>query len=167
MQTGMWPRACARAVVSLVTVALLAGGTASAASQNENLAFVDAALTQTVLAAANSALPAVLSYDYRKLDDTAQRARERGTEAYVARHAQQLEAARATAVRQRHEVLTTVAGVGIRELQARTAKLLVFLDQKTTRGDTNRTAVTASTVLADFRLVDGQWRIDTVSDPVR
>ena len=154
----MWPRT----VGAAVALALLTGGTASAA-QPDNLAFLDAAQTQSVIDQAGAMLVAVLSYDYRRLDENAQLAKEKGTDAYVAQHTDMLNKVRTTASRQKQLVTTTVAAAGVRDLRADTAKLVVFLDQATNRGDTNKTTTAGATVVVDLRLVGTQWKLDGVS----
>ncbi|HEV2782312.1 MAG TPA: hypothetical protein VGX25_23215 [Actinophytocola sp.] len=157
----MWPRTLTGALAAFV---LLTGGSASAERQPDNLAFVDAAETASAVATASSALSEVLSYHHEKLDENAELVKANGTERYVAAHTEQLDQVRTTITRQQQEVVTTVVGVGVRDLRADTARLLVFLDQKTTRGDNNRTTVAGSAVVVELRLVDKAWKLDSVSD---
>jgi Mce-associated membrane protein len=155
----MWPRTW---VSTAAVLTILAGGTASAA-EPDNLAFVDQTQTQSVIDQASAMLVAVLSYDYRRLDENAQLAKEKGTDAYVGQHTDMLNKARTTATRQKQLVTTTVAGAGVRDLRADTARLVVFLDQATNRGDTNRTATAGFTAVVDLRRVGTQWKLDGVS----
>jgi Mce-associated membrane protein len=147
----------------LVTLPLLVGAAASVARQPDNLAFVDLASTRSAADQGGGALAAVLSYDYRKLDDTIALAKQKGTDAYLAQHTDELNKARATATKQRQVVASKVAGVGVRDLRAETAKLVVFLDQTVTRGDTNRTSTVGLTYVVDLRLVGGEWKLDNVA----
>jgi Mce-associated membrane protein len=155
----MWPRTSVSAAAVLT---ILAGGTASA-GQPENLAFVDQTQTQSVIDQASAMLVAVLSYDYRRLDENAQLARDKGTDGYVGQHTGMIDKARGTATRQRQVVTTTVAGAGVRDLRADTARLVVFLDQATNRGDTNKTESVGFTAVVDLRLVGTQWKLDGMS----
>jgi Mce-associated membrane protein len=147
----------------LSALGLLTGGVASAAGQAENLAFVDATATQVAVDQASVALAGVLSYEYRKLDENAQLATDKGTERYVRQHTELINKSRATANRQRHTVVTKVVALGVRDLKPDTARLVAFLDQTTTRGDTNKAATTGYAAVVDLRLVDGHWRLDSVS----
>jgi Mce-associated membrane protein len=156
----MWPRTWAAA---LAVLALAAGGTASAAGQTDNLAFVDPAKTQTAVDQASAALTAVLTYDYRKLDDNAQLAKNMGTEAYVGQHTELLNRLKPIATKQKQAATTKVVGTGVRELRTDTAKLLIYYDQTVTRGDTNRTATVGLAAVVDLRLVGGQWKLDGVN----
>jgi Mce-associated membrane protein len=160
----MWPRTLTGALAAFV---LLTGGSASAERQPDNLAFVDAAETASAVATATSALAEVLSYHYQKLDENAELVKANSTEKFVAAHTEQVDQARGTINRQELEVVTAVVGVGVRDLRADTARLLVFLDQKTTRGDNDRTTVAGSAVVVELRLVDKVWKLDNVSGAVQ
>ena len=142
---------------------LAAGGTASAARQADNLAFVDAAKTQTAADQGSAALAAVLSYDYRKLADNAEAARAKGTDAYVGQHTELLNKLKPVATKQKQAATTKVVAVGVRELHADTAKLVIFYDQTVTRGDTNKTATVGLAAVVDLRLVGGLWKLDSVN----
>ena len=155
----MWPRTCAGVLAGLL---FLAGIPASAAQQ-DNLAFVDVAQTQSAVDAANLGLAAVLSYEYRTLDQNAQIAQDRGTANYVAQRAGEMAKARNTIMRQHQTVTTKVVASGVRDLRAATARLVVFLDQTTTRGDTSRTVVTGYAAVVELRLVGGHWKLESVS----
>ncbi len=147
----------------LAALALLTTGTASATRQPDNLAFVDPALTQSAIDQASGALAAVLSYDYRKLDENAQLATEKGTEQYVRQHTDQVNKARANLTKQKHVVATKVVGVGVRDLRAETARLVMFMDQTVTRGDTNKSATTGFAAVVDLKLVEQVWRLDSMT----
>jgi Mce-associated membrane protein len=156
----MWPRTWAGV---LALLGLLGAVPASAARQGDNHAFVDPAGTQAVVRAATDALGAVLTYDYRRLDDCIQAARANGTDAYAGRWTDQIDKLRTTATRQKQAVSTKVVGVGVRELHADTGQLVVFLDQTTTRGDTNRTATAGIAAVVDLKMIGGQWKLDNVN----
>jgi Mce-associated membrane protein len=155
----MWPRVSA----ALAALVLVTGGTASAA-QPGNLAFVDPAKTQTAVDEASAALTEVLSYDYRKLDDNTSSAVNKGTEEYVARHTAAMDKVRGNATKQKQTVTAKVVAVGVRELQLDTATLVVFFDQTTARGDTNKSSTDGRAALVDLKLVGGQWKLDNVND---
>jgi Mce-associated membrane protein len=153
----MWPRTCA---IVLAALALLAGGAASAA-QPDNVAFVDTALTQSVIDQTGAMLTAVLSYDYRELDQNAQLAKDKGTEQYLKQHTELINKTRQNATKQKQVVETKVVGVGVRELRPQSAKLLVFLDQTTTRGDTNKASTAGFAATVDLKLVERLWKLDS------
>ncbi len=148
---------------ALAALALLATGTASATRQPDNLAFVDPALTQSAIDQASSSLAAVLSYEYRKLDENAQLAKEKGTEQYVRQHTDLVNKARANLTRQKQVVATKVVGVGVRDLRAETARLVVFVDQTITRGDTNKSTTSGFAAVVDLKLVEQVWRLDSMT----
>lgn len=156
----MWPRISA-AVVAALTV--LGAGSASAAGPADNLAFVDPTRTQSAIDQASSALTTVLSYEYRTLDASAEQAKQKGTDQYVQQHTDLLNKTRSTATKQKQTVATKVVGIGVRELTASTARLLVFMDQTTTRGDINKAATVGFAAVVDLKLLDGQWKLDSVS----
>lgn len=158
----MWPRILASVLAVFV---LLTGVSTSSAAQPENLAFVDVDKTNAAVFTTGGALAEVLSYEYRRLAENAQRAQARGTRRYVAQHTERMDQVRATVTRQRQAVTTKVVATGVRELRADTARLVVFLDQSVTRGDTDKTTVTGSVAVVDLALVDGQWKLDTISEP--
>jgi Mce-associated membrane protein len=158
----MWPRVLASV---LAAFSLLIGVSAGSASQQENLAFVDADKTRAAVEAAGAALSEVLSYEYRKLEENARSAAACGTQRYVAQHTERMNQARTTITRQRHAVTTRVAAIGVRELSAGTARLVVFLDQSLTRGDAGKTAVTGSTAVVELAIADGEWKLDSISEP--
>jgi Mce-associated membrane protein len=158
----MWPRILA----SLLAVfAPLTGVSTSSAAQPENLAFIDVDKTNSAVFATGGALAEVLNYDYRRLAENAQHAQARGTPRYVAQHTERMEAVRSTVTRQRQTVATRVVAMGVRDLRADTARLVVFLDQRVTRGDTDKTTLAGSAAVVDLALVDGQWKLDAISEP--
>jgi Mce-associated membrane protein len=142
---------------------MLGAASASAAGLADNLAFLDAPRTQSAVDQATSALTTVLSYEYRTLDANAELAKQKGTDQYVQQHTELLNKARATATKQKQTVATKVVGVGVRDLTEGSARLLVFLDQTTTRGDTNKAATVGFAAVVDLKLLDGQWKLDSVS----
>jgi Mce-associated membrane protein len=157
MKSRMLARTCA---IVLAALALLAGGTASAARQQDNLAFADNALTQLVIDQTGVLLTAVLSYDYRELDQNLQLAKDKSTEQYVRQHTELINKTRSNATKQKQIVETKVVGIGMRELHTESAKLLVFLDQITTRGDISKVSTTGFTALVDMKLIDKLWKLD-------
>jgi Mce-associated membrane protein len=159
IQTRMRPRLFA----ALVVLVLVTGGTASAA-QPDNLAFVDPAKTQTAVDQASAALTAVLSYDYRKLDDNSQVAQDRGTPDFASKHGDAMDKLRGTATKQKQVVTAKVVAVGVRELHLDAATLVVFFDLTTARGDTNKSSTEGRAAQVGLKLVGGQWRLDVVDD---
>lgn len=157
MKSRMLARTCA---IVLAALALLVGGTASAARQQDNLAFADNALTQLVIDQTGVLLTAVLSYDYRELDQNMQLAKDKSTEQYARRHTELINNTRSNATKQKQIVETKVVGIGMRELHTESAKLLVFLDQTTTRGDISKVSITGFTAMIDMKLVDKLWKLD-------
>lgn len=160
IQTRMWPRF---STVIVAALTLLGAGAASAAQPADNLAFADATRTHTVQDQASHKLTEVLSYEYRSLDENLQLARDKGTDQYVRQHTELLNKNRQTATKQKQTVATKVLDVGVRELTANSAKLLVFLDQTTTRGDTNKSSTVGFSAAVELKLLDGQWKLDSVS----
>jgi len=150
--------------IILVALPLLAGAaTGVSRQQPDNLAFVDLAATQRVVDQASAALTAVFNYDYRTLDASLTAAKQKGTEDYAARHAEDLNKLRATATKQKQTIATKVVGVGVHDLRAQTAALVVFLDQTTTRGDQNRSTTAGLTAVVDLTLAGGEWKLDHVA----
>lgn len=157
----MWPRISAVVVAGLT---VLGAGAASAASAADNLAFLDVALTQSAIDQASSALTSVLSYEYRALDANVELAKQKSTDQYIRQHTDALNKNRATVTRQKQTVATKVVGIGVKDLSPNSARLLVFLDQTTTRGDTNKAATVGIAAVVGIKLLDGQWKLDSVSN---
>jgi len=158
----MWPRIAAGIVAGLTVL----GAASASAAAEDNLAFVDPTRTQSAIDQASNALTSVLSYEYRTLDANIEQARQKGTEQYARAHTDIVNKNRATATKQKQTVAVKVVGVGVKTLNPNSAQLLVFLDQTTTRGDTNKSATVGIAAIVEVRLLDGQWKLDSVSNTV-
>lgn len=145
-----------------VSVALCAAP-ASAGQDPSNLAFVDAVGTQQVIDWARRTVGRALTYEYRNLDDLQRFVADVGTTAYIARQEAQLDQTRTTLTRQKVVVTVRVVGVGVRDLRADQAQLLVYWDQTRTRGDVDQTETTGSASIVEVRMVDGKWKLDGVT----
>jgi len=144
-----------------VPVAVALGAApASAAQDPSNLAFVDAVGTQQIIDWVRRTVGRALTYEYRHLDDLERFVADVGTTAYIGRQDAHLDDDRTTLTRQKIVVTARVVGVGVRDLRADRAQLLVYWDQTRTRGDVDRTETTGSASIVEIRMVDGTWKLD-------
>lgn len=149
-------------VLVLVAGVLPVAGPFRAEPPPRNVALLDAEATSKVAGAVGDALTRVFSY---RGDDTPATERAAG-ELLTGRAAQQYRRlfarVRAEAPRQRLSVTARVVRVGVTSLTGDTARVLVFLDQVSTRGGRPSGAVAAAQLSVTARLLDGRWRISEI-----
>lgn len=133
----------------------------SGAASNE--ALVDVGATAQAAGQVSDALETVFSYDFARLDESEQAAREVITGEFVADFEEQFEQVRDLAPDQQAVVTATVQDIAVKVLQDDRAVLLAFLDQQTTRGaDLRQAAAAAGRLTVTAELVDGRWKIAAV-----
>jgi Mce-associated membrane protein len=155
------------AVTAMVTAALavVGGGMLLLADHDRtagplaNRALVDRTATADVISQVDNALNHVLSYSYRNPAPT-----DAAAKRYLTGDAVRQWHTLFTQLQQRApgQKLTFVARVdtaGVDQLDGNSARLLVFLDQKSTRAGDSASSVAAAQVQVSAERVDGQWRI--------
>src|SRR5262249_21322723 len=123
------------------------------------------ALTQSAIDQGSDSLAAVLTYDYRKLDQNASLAKEKGTEQYVRQHTDLVNKGKATLTKQKQTVATKVVAVGVRQLGTESAELVIFRDRTLPGGHTNKATPPGLPAAVDLKLVDRLWRLDSLTFP--
>lgn len=130
----------------------------SAAASNE--ALVDVGATAQAAGQVSDALETVFSYDFARLDESEQAARDVITGEFVADFEEQFEQVRELAPDQQAVVTATVRNIAVKVLHDDRAVLFAFLDQQSTRGaGVQQAAAAAGRLIVTAQLVDGRWRI--------
>lgn len=157
-----------RAVLALATV-LLTGCAVFFAVQadelhggEENRALVDTKATERVADRVGAALKAVFSYDHADLDRTEQAVDLALTGKAAREYRAEFDAAARWAKRDKLVRSTTVRSIGVWELTADRAKVLVFLDQQTLGGKGPPKSSTATLDVTAVRTPAG-WRISDIT----
>jgi hypothetical protein len=151
-------------VASVSVVVVLSCGNAVAPSTRAGVpaspSAASAVTVERLKAAAEQALTAVLSYDYRTIGADQRRA----LSALTGRLAQEFraDAARvATAARQAHAVVkATTRSIGVVDIQSSSGTCVVALDQRSTNTSLAKPRVDRSRVTVHLRLVGSQLRMD-------
>lgn len=109
--------------------------------------------------AAAAALPAIISYDYRSLDEDVARALPLLTDDYGETFEQNFSVLREPAVRQRTVVRARSLAAGVVTAAADRVEVLVFVDRPTTSGD-SEPRVLRDQVTVTVRIVGDTWLVD-------
>lgn len=125
-----------------------------------NRALTDRTTTRQVIAAVSTDISEIYSYSYADIPSTTAAAARVLTGQAAAQY-RELSPMLRDAVSQRLTVATRVVRAGVITLIGDTAQLLVFLDQRATRGDTKESSVRAQ-LMVTARFSDGQWRIASI-----
>ncbi|SHF82501.1 Mce-associated membrane protein [Jatrophihabitans endophyticus] len=124
-----------------------------------NAALVDRGTTSAVVAQVSTGLNEVLSYDYRR-PQVAQAAAKRWlTGDAPAQYQQLFTALRKLAPGQQLTFVARVSTAGVTDLRDRTAQLLVFLDQRSTRASDQQSSVSAAQVRITAVRSHDRWQI--------
>lgn len=152
-------------LAALTAVIVLSSGVAvwswsqARASHGGNAAVADAAATAGVTDQVSAAVKQIFSYDYANLDRTERAASRLLVGAAVAQYQANFAAAKEQAVARKLVRTTTIGSIGVRELTAQDARLLVFLDQQTLNTVTNEQTSSVAAVDVEAKKVDGAWKI--------
>jgi Mce-associated membrane protein len=124
-----------------------------------NLALVDSAATAEVTASVTNSLNRIFSYSFDQTATTEQAAttalRGKALESYQGLFAQ----VRAIAPTQKLVLTTRVVNVAVQQLTRDQATLLVFLDQSSTRAETNSTSAAAAQLSVTAKREGAMWVI--------
>jgi Mce-associated membrane protein len=157
--------------VAFLVAALLAAGVAFAvrgvqlreAADPGNTALTDAVATRQVTDEVSAALSKVFSYSPDTADLTEQAAAELLADRAAEQYRELFGQVREQVGAQRLTLSTDVVRVGVSELSHDTARLLVFLDQVTTRNGQAEPATAAAQLSVTAELHDGRWLITAIT----
>jgi Mce-associated membrane protein len=128
-----------------------------------NLALVDASATSEVEGQVSTALTRVLSYDYRRPDETQSAADEYLTGEAKGQYDTLFAALQDKAPGQQLVLEARTVVAGVKTLSADQAELLVFIDQSTTRASDNAASFAAAQLAVSAVKEDGAWRISALN----
>jgi Mce-associated membrane protein len=130
-----------------------------------NTALVDVGATAQVAGQLSDALETVYSYDFARLDQNEQAAKQVITPAFATEFAQLFAQVRELAPQQKAVVSATVTHSAVKSIEGDRAVLVAFMDQRATRvaeGEEAEQLVTAGRVTVTGERVDGRWKIAAV-----
>jgi Mce-associated membrane protein len=129
-------------------------------SANQNSAVADSSRSSEVIGEVSTALNQVLSYDYRN-PAVAQAAAKRWlTGAAPAQYTTLFDQLQKLAPGQKLTLVAKVSVAGVTYLHGDRARLLVFLDQQSTRASDGQSSISAAQVRIDAVRQGNVWRID-------
>lgn len=153
---------------ALVLVALLFAGAAvffkikgnEVESATNNAALLDPARTAQVKEEVSGAVEALFSYDFNDIGKTEQAANDLlVTDKAKGAYDKLLGEVKRLAPQQKMVVTTKVTRSGVIMLDGDRAKLLVFVDQTSTRADANETSAGGSQLSVTAQQRDGKWKL--------
>ncbi|MBV9314817.1 MAG: hypothetical protein JO100_14070 [Pseudonocardia sp.] len=152
-------------VVLVAAAVVLAVGNHAARANGAlaNQAFVDPAATADVVGQISTAIKTVYSYDYRALAANEAAAKAVITGKFVDEFAQTFEPVKQLAPAQQAVLTTAVPAVGVALLRGDRARLLMMVDQRGTRGQSQQLAGATARLVVDAQRVDGRWKIAEVT----
>nr|WP_042197451.1 hypothetical protein [Kibdelosporangium sp. MJ126-NF4]CEL22964.1 putative integral membrane protein [Kibdelosporangium sp. MJ126-NF4] len=112
-----------------------------------------------VTAQVRNSIEQVFSYRYDDTGTTERAAQETLTGEAQGQYAKLFAQIRDHAAEQRITVTSKVVSIGVISLEGDQARLLVFLDQSATRGDTHETSAGAAQLTVSARRADSRWRV--------
>jgi hypothetical protein len=122
----------------------------------------DEQVRKDVLAAAQSDVGLLFSYDYRELDDYAAATRKVTTDKFGSEFAQTVAAIRAQQLSQQAVAKAAVKEAAVQDANATTAHVLLFVDTTTTTKTLKTPNVQRTRVVLTLQSVDNHWLIDGV-----
>ncbi|MER7244061.1 hypothetical protein [Kribbella sp. NPDC000426] len=122
----------------------------------------DEQLRKDVVAAAQTGVGVLFSYDYRKLDEYAAATRKVTTDKFGSEFAQTVDAIRAQQLSQQAVAKAAVKEAAVQDATASTAHVLLFVDTTTTTKTLKTPSVQRTRVVLTLQSVDGHWLIDNV-----
>jgi Mce-associated membrane protein len=128
----------------------------------QNQALTDSAATRSLDRQVTSAINTVFSYDYADTAKTRRAAQELLTGAAVRQYDNLFRLVQREAPAQRLVLTTTVTNSGVELLTGNRARVLVFANQRDTRGTTHQTSYAGAMFAVDAVRADGRWRIDNI-----
>ncbi len=133
---------------------------AEARSATSNTALVDVARTAQVKEETSAAVEQLFSYDYNDIEKTENAAKELlATDEVREQYERQFAEVKRVAPEQKMVVTTKVTRSGVMMLDNNRAKVLVFVDQTSTRTDQNQTSAGGSQLSVEAEFRDDSWKI--------
>ncbi|HET9142278.1 hypothetical protein [Actinophytocola sp.] len=155
--------------IGLIVLALLLGGLAVwfrgeadrrvEAADTNNAALTDPGAAVEVTEKLRTAIERTFSFNYTDLDSTEKAVRENLAGKAACEYDQLFGEVRKLAPEQKIVVSAQVRDIGLIRLEGDKAQALVFLDQRSTRGDNNQAAVSGAQFTVNAERQDGQWKI--------
>lgn len=154
----------ARVVTALTVIIMSLAGPAAAqeATGPENRALIDTTRTDDLRTHAKEVSEQLFSYSHTDLRKHESTFAELTTGEFRNTYTELFADTVSQADDIKLTVMSTVKDAGVRVLNDDHAEVLVFLDQTSTRADTNSTTAGQAMFLATFTLVDGDWKVSDI-----
>lgn len=142
------------------------------AEGTENTALLDVKQTQQVKKAMKSAAEQLFSFDYRNIDKTEQAAKDLLANKQVQKkYSTLIDEVKRLAPKQKIVVTVTATEAAVVRMQDDSAKVMVYVDQTSTRTGSKETSAGGAALWLQTELRDGKWKVvgmDTYSsgDPM-
>jgi Mce-associated membrane protein len=128
----------------------------------QNLALTDRPATLALTRQITSAIDTVFSYDYADTAKTSTAAQALLTGQAIRQYDSLFALVRRDAPTQHLVLTTTVTNAGVELLTGNRARVLVFANQRDTRGTTHQTSYAGAMFAVNAVRQAGRWRIDTI-----
>jgi Mce-associated membrane protein len=154
----------ARVVTALtvIIVSLASPASAQEATGPANRALIDTTRTDELLTHAKEVSELLFSYSYTDLRKHDAMFVVLTTGEFRAKYTELFADIVSQAGDMKLTMTSTVKDAAVRVLNDDHAEVLVFLDQNSTRGDTNATTASATMFLMTFTPVDGDWKVSDI-----
>ncbi|MGW6281868.1 hypothetical protein [Kribbella sp. NPDC055071] len=121
-----------------------------------------AAVQKDILAAAQTDVTTLFSYDYRKLDDYAAAAKTVTTDTFGVEFAKTVAAIHPQQLAQQAVAKAAVTDAAVKDATADSAHVLMFVDTTTTTKTSKTPSVQRTRVELTLKLAGGRWLVDGV-----
>lgn len=146
----------------LVAAIMSAPAAGAQPSSEDNLAVVDVGATADLLERVTSVIEQVMSYDYRELAGREALIAELATDHFEEDQGGLFDQVGTVAPAQQITLTSTVVDSAARSIVDDEAEVLVFLDQSSFSGVTQKEATVTAMFLASFERSDGEWLLDEI-----
>lgn len=162
-----------RLALALGVIAVLLGGFAvwsarqadglTGTATARNVALTDNARTSEVKGQVTDVINTVFSYNYADVAKTERAAQTLLTGKAVEQYNRLFGQVRNQAPAQKAVLTTTVTESGVKSLEGDRARLLLFLDQRNTRTDQEKTSHSAAMLSVGAVFRNGRWKVDDIT----
>ena len=152
--------AIATVVLVAVTVVAWLGSDSAPDSLATGPARVDESETRAAQAAAETAIVPVISYDYRKLDESAAAAKSYMTDEFAERYDETFSIVETNAAKSKTVVGVEVVASGIVRTGEDRVDVLLFINRPTTNTEYPAGVISRDQATLQMKLVDGEWLVD-------
>jgi len=146
----------------LITAIMSAPSAGAQPNSEDNLAVVDAKATADLLERVNSVVEQVMSYDYRELAGREALIAELATDHFEEDQGGLFDQVGTLAPAQQATLTSTVVDSAARSIVDDEAEVLVYLDQTSFSGVTQKETKAGAMFLAFFEWSDGEWLLDEI-----